>query len=97
MFNVRTNFIHSPFSARYEFVPPPEPEPTVNDDTLMAGGEEPEPCMEEKQDILQEREERKEKRKKKKQVYLPAHRLLRKLAKQQQLEESLTRVVKSLH
>jgi hypothetical protein len=91
MYQVRTDHFPSPFSARYEYVAPPEPE-TVP--LTGKGDEEPEECMEEKQEILQEREDRKNKKRK---PPLPGQRLLRKLAKAQQLEESLARVVKSLH
>jgi hypothetical protein len=59
-------------------------------------GEGPEPAMEDKQEILQDREDRKNKKGKKKPP-LPGQRLLRKLVKAQQLEEALARVVKSLH
>jgi hypothetical protein len=96
MYHVRTNHLPSPFSARYEYVAPPEPEAMQNLAISGQGGEEPEECMEQKQDIMQEREERKAK-KGKRGPPLPGQRLLRKLAKNQQLEEALTRVVKSLH
>jgi hypothetical protein len=95
MYHVRTNHLPSPFSARYEYVAPPEPETVASLTGSGQGGEEPEECMEQKQDIMQEREERKAK--KGKRPPLPGQRLLRKLAKNQQLEEALTRVVKSLH
>mgnify|MGYP000937048807 CR=1 FL=1 len=86
LFAPRTSFIQSPFSARYEYITKPEPEP----EPMMCEGEDIEECMEEKRDIVKEREDKKKKR-------LPGERLLKKLFKKQQLEDSLVRVVKNLH
>jgi len=84
-FAPRTSFIRSPFSATYEFITEPEPEP----EPMMDDGE-IESCMEEKHAIMNEREEKKKKR-------LPGERLLKKIYRKQQLENSLVRVVKNLH
>lgn len=86
IFAPRTSFIQSPFSARYEYITKPEPKP----EPMMCEGEDIEECMEEKRDIVKEREDKKKKR-------LPGERLLKKLFKKQQLEDSLVRVVKNLH
>ena len=90
-FGVRTSFIASPFSARYEYIlPPKEPElePILEED--------PDPFMEEKKMIVEARE-KKLKNKKTKNKGLPGQKLLKRLAKQQQLENSLMRVVKHLN
>jgi len=86
IFAPRTSFIQSPFSATYEYITKPEPEP----EPMMCEGEDIEECMEEKQEIMKEREEKKKKR-------LPGERLLKKLHRKQQLENSLVRVVRNLH
>ena len=83
LFAPRTSHISGPFSARYEFITEPEPEPEpVYEDV--------EECMEEKQAIMKEREEKKKKR-------IPGERLLKKLHKKQQLEDSLVRVVRNMY
>jgi hypothetical protein len=93
MFGIRSNFIASPFSARYEFVVPKEPEPV---EEIIGFGEEPDPHMQEKKQIVEARE-KKLKNKKTKNKGLPGQKLLKRLAKQQQVEDSLMRVVKHLN
>lgn len=84
LFNPRTSFISSPFSANCEWIQEPEPEPTN-----AYPDEEVDPVIEEKQIIVQERESKKKKR-------LPGQKLLKKLHKKQQVENSLSRVIKDL-
>jgi len=86
IFQPRTNFIQSPFSAVCEFITEPEPEP---EKPIEYEDEETEQLMQEKQEIIKEREEKKKKR-------IPGQRLLKKLYRKQQLEDSLVRVVKNL-
>jgi hypothetical protein len=93
MYGLRTSFAPSPFSAKYQFVLPPEPEPEA---APLDFNEEPDPLMEDKKEIVEKRE-KKLQDKKRKNKGLPGQRLLKKLAKQQQLERVLANVVKSLH
>ena len=90
MYGVRTSFNPTPFSARYEYVVHKEPEPPP-----PAFDEEPDPVMEEKKVIVEAREKKLE-NKKTKNKGLPGQKLLKRLAKQQQLDDSLMRVVKHL-
>ncbi len=92
MFGIRTNFIPSPFSARYEFVLPKEVEPTPPPIQEQFPNE---PLMLEKQNIVETRQ-KKLQNKKTKNKGLPGQKLLKQLAKKQQLEDSITRVVKHL-
>jgi hypothetical protein len=93
MFGIRTQFPPSPFSAKYQFILPPEPEAEI---PMNEFDEEPDPFMLEKKDIVEKRE-KKLQDKKRKNKGLPGQRLLKKLAKEQQLERVLANVVKSLN
>jgi hypothetical protein len=74
-------------------LPEPEPEPVV-----QGAGDfgEPDVYMEETKIVMVKRE-KKMKDKTRKNKGLPGQRLLKRLAKEEQLENSLVRVVKNLH
>jgi hypothetical protein len=92
MFGIRTNYIQTPFSPTHTMVlPEPEPEVQGIDDFG-----DPDPYMEEKKIVMAKRE-KKMKDKTRKNKGLPGQRLLKRLAKEEQLENSLVRVVKNLH
>ena len=93
-FNPPSSFRPNPFSPQYKFVPVPEPvQPQVQ---AYYDDEGPDPVMEQKEEILEKRQKcfKKDGKKKKKQPRIPGQKLLMKLHKEQQFENSLTRVVK---
>ena len=85
MFGVRTSFPTSFWSARSEFVP-----------YENFQEEESEPVMEGKKGVIDRRMVIKTKNKEQQEKAVPGHRLLKKMYQQQQLEESLVRVIKTL-
>lgn len=98
-YNPPTDFNPSPFSAQYKFIPiepiEPIPQPVHGqyyDDDL------PDPVIEEKQRIIEKRQNcyKKDGKKKKKQPRLPGQKLLMRLYQNQQLENSICRVVKEI-
>lgn len=91
MYHTRSRFRTTPFSAIASFVAPP-PEPVIEANPEI----EEDPAMQEKAEIVEKRI-KKMKDPKKKNKGLPGQRLLKKLAKEQQLERVLSNVVKSLH
>ena len=91
MFGVRTSFTTSFWSARSEFVPFEEP---AEDENFQE--EESEPVMEDKKGVIDRRMVIKTKNKEQQEKAVPGHRLLKKMYQQQQLEESLVRVIKTL-
>ena len=90
----RTQDILSPFTASYDFKPFPEPEVHLNLEKFEDENGELDPVMERKLDIIEERPVRGKGKKKPKPKRLPGQKLMKKLHRQQQLEQSLTRVVK---
>ena len=92
-FRPPSSFRPNPFSPRYQFVAAPEP---VQPQVTYYEGEEPDPVMEQKEEVLEKRQKcfKKDGKKKKKQPRIPGQKLLMKLHKEQQFENSLTRVVK---
>ena len=90
----QTYHFQGPLSARYEFVTPPEPEP--DPEVFGAGEEDEDEIMEEKKEIVYARDKKLKMKGPAKNKGLPGQRLLKKLAKQQQLEQSICRVVRNL-
>ena len=92
MFGVRTSFPTSFWSARSEFVPFQEPEAEEFEEEYKTQ----EPCMDDKKDVVDKRDKLKGKKKEQQERAIPGYKLLKKLHQQQQLEDSLVRVVKNL-
>lgn len=93
---IRTCEDPNPFSARYDFIPSPEPEINIepyNDETG-----EIDPIMEHKLEINENRpvKGKGKKKTKKKPKRLPGEKLMKKIYKEEQLQQSLSRVVKNL-
>lgn len=97
-FYIYNQDITSPFSSTYEFIPAPEP--IKQAEQIVDEYGEPDKLMEEKQQIIEDRGEvlrGKINMKKKKGVKrLPGEKLLKKIHKQNQLENVMMRVVKNL-
>ena len=92
----RTQDIQSPFTASYDFKPFPEPEVNMNLEKFEDENGELDPVMEEKLEIIEKRPVRGKGKKKAKPKRLPGQKLMLKLHKQQQMEQSLMRVVKNI-
>jgi hypothetical protein len=89
----RSSFSSNSFTPKYNFVETPQPtqpQPAYYDDN------EPDVVWEKKEEILEKRQKcfKKDGKKKKKQPRIPGQKLLIKLHKEQQFENSLNRVVK---
>lgn len=92
----RTGDIQSPFSPTYEFKPFPEPEVNMNLEKFEDEDGELDPIMEQKLEIIDKRPVRGKGKKKPKPKRLPGEKLMRKLHREQQMEQSLMRVVQQL-
>jgi hypothetical protein len=97
----RTNDIQGPFSATYDYKPFPEPDPVENMmEKYVDDYGQPDPIMQEKQEIIAQRPVRGrgkgKKEPKKKAPRLPGQKLMKKLHKEAQMERSLGRVIKDL-
>ena len=94
MFGVRTSFPTSFWSARSEFIPFQEPEPEEGQEEKSMFNEEP--CMDDKRFVLDKREKLKGKKKEQRERATPGYKLLKKLHQEQQIEDSLVRVIRNL-
>jgi hypothetical protein len=92
MFGARTAFPTNFFSSRSEFI-----EFKENTHDPEQSNVEMEPVMEDKKSIIDSREKLKSKKKEQRDTSIPGYKLLKKLHKKQQIEDSLTRVVKKLY
>ena len=81
------------FGSKYEFIPPVEKK--IDLEVFQNDEGELDPVMEEKLEIIEKRPKPK-KGKKEKPKKLPGQRLMKKLSKQQQIEKSLQRVIKTI-
>lgn len=92
----RTQDIQSPFTASYDFKPFPEPEVNLNLEEFEDENGELDPTMAEKLEIIENRPVKGKGKKKVKPKRLPGQKLMAKLHKQQQIQQSLMRVVKNI-
>lgn len=92
----RTQDIQSPFSPHYEFKPFPEPEVNLNLEKFEDEDGELDPIMEQKLEIIEKRPTKGKGKKKPKPKRLPGEKLMKKLHRQEQLEQSVMRVIKNI-
>lgn len=98
-FNVRKQLRHSPYTPMYAFVPTPTLEELPPAPTLDKFGQ-PDEIMVEKQKIVEERGEVKRGKivqpKKGKKKRLPGEKLMKKIAREQQFEKIMSKVVREM-